>query len=75
MTLAEILAGPTADRPNRAGYPMTEAEARGFLMDIERQMPRSRRGPCIARLAAAPVGNLSQEARDLYRAYAAAYGH
>lgn len=73
--LTEILTGPTADRPNRAAHDMTEAEAeaRHYLLSIERHMPKSRRGATIRKLADAPVSRLSPEARALYRRYAEAH--
>lgn len=74
MDIQSILAGPAADRPNGSAHLMTEAEARGVLLEIEAHMPRKRRGPAVRKLAEAPVGRLSVEAKALYRAYAAAYG-
>ena len=53
---------------------MTEAEARGVLCQIEKQMPRKRRGVTVYKLATSPHGRLSVAARNLYLAYAAAYG-
>lgn len=77
MSLEQVLTGPTADRANYSAHPMTEAEARGILLRAEKQMSRNRRGPNFRNLAnhaANGVGNLSQEAIALYRAYATAYG-
>lgn len=77
MTLDQILSGPVADRPNGAAHPMTEAEARGILRDIEAQMPRKRRGAAVRKLADAAsrgIGRLSPEAVTLYQKYATAYG-
>lgn len=77
MTLQEILTGPIAERANMVFHPMTEAEARGILHKFEKQMPKKRRGTValgLAKHAANGVGNLSQEAIALYRAYATAYG-
>lgn len=77
MTLDHILSGPVTDRPNGAPYPMTEAEARGVLREIEARMPRKRRGPTVRKLvdaAESGLGNLSRDAIALYRKYATAYG-
>ena len=77
MTLEQILSGPATDRPNGAAHLMTEAEARGILLQVEKQMPRKRRGPAMRNLAnhaAHGTGRLSPEAIALYRAYATAYG-
>lgn len=74
MTIQQILAGPQSDRPNRAGYPMTEAEARHVLAQMESQMSKRQRGRVARMTADAGIGNLSDEARALYRAYAEAYG-
>jgi hypothetical protein len=53
---------------------MTEAEARGVLAQMEAQMSKRQRGRVARMTADAGVGNLSDEARALYRAYAEAYG-
>lgn len=77
MTLDHLLSGPTADRPNNAPHPMTEAEARGILLSIQKRQPRARRGLVVAKLADAADrgrGRLSPEALALYRAFAAHYG-
>lgn len=74
MTLEQILNGPVAERGNGVAHLMTEAEARGFLLQAERQMARKNRGPIFRKMADTPVGRLSDDARALYRAYAAAYG-
>lgn len=74
QTVADILSGEVAERPNRAAHLMTESEARGILRDIERQMPRKRRGVTVYKFATSPHGRLSVAARNLYLAYAAAYG-
>ena len=77
MTLDQILSGPVADRPNGAPYPMTEAEARGILLQFEKHQPRKMRGRVVRKLvdaAEAGLGNLSRDAVALYRQYATAYG-
>lgn len=73
-SVAEILDGPIVDRGPNCAHLMTEAEARGVLRDFESQMPKSRRGAVARRLADSPHGRLTEEARALYAAYAAAYG-
>lgn len=73
MTLADILSGPTTDRTHNASHPMTEPEARHILQQIERQMSRKQRGASVRRLADMAT-RLTDEARELYRAYATAYG-
>lgn len=74
MELTDILTGDTAERAPRADHLMTEAEARHVLRQIDREMPKSRRGATVRRLAESPHGRLSDAARTLYRAYAEAYG-
>ena len=77
MTLDQILSGPATDRPNGTPHAMTESEARGILMQIEKHQPRKRRGLVVRRLvvaAEAGFGNLSRDAIALYRQYATAYG-
>lgn len=77
MTLQEILTGPTTERQNGAAHLMTEAEAREFLLRIEANVPKKRRGVNVRGLAehaARDIGRLSPEAIALYRAYAGAYG-
>lgn len=74
MTLVHILSGPIADRAHDASHPMTEPEARGILVQAEKQMSRRQRGPVFRKFADYPRANLSHEARALYRAYAAEYG-
>lgn len=74
MSVVHILSGEVAERPNHAAHLMTEAEARGILCQIERQMPRKRRGLTVYKLATSPHGRMSVAARNLYLAYAAAYG-
>lgn len=77
MSVERILSGEVAERPNFAAHLMTEAEARGVLCQIEKQMPRKRRGVTVYKLAESAsrgIGRLSPEAIALYRAYAAAYG-
>ena len=74
MSVESILSGEVAERPNFAAHLMTEAEARGVLCQIEKQMPRKRRGVTVYKLATSPHGRLSVAARNLYLAYAAAYG-
>lgn len=74
MTLQQILSGTVADRANFSEHLMTEAEARGILLKAERQMSRKQRGPVFRKFADTPHGKLSDDARALYRAYAAAYG-
>jgi hypothetical protein len=76
MTLQDILTGPTSERPNGAPHPMTEAEARDILRQIETRLPKKRRGPNVRAIVthAEVVGRLSPEAIALYRAYAGVYG-
>lgn len=74
MTVSQILSGAVADRACHAIHLMTEPEARGYLISIENGMPKSRRGKIIRLMAENPVARLSPEARELYRAYAVAYG-
>ena len=74
MSVESILSGEWSERPKFAAHLMTEAEARGVLCQIEKQMPRKRRGVTVYKLATSPHGRLSVAARNLYLAYAAAYG-
>ena len=74
MTLQDILTGPVAERPCRAMHLMTEAEARGVLIQADRQMAKKNRGPAFRKFANSPHGRLTDDARALYRAYAKAYG-
>lgn len=74
MTLDQVLIGPAAERANFSEHLMTEAEARGILLKAERQMSRKQRGLVFRKFADSPHGRLSDDARALYRAYAAAYG-
>lgn len=74
MTLQDILTGPVAERPCRAVHLMTEAEARGVLLQADREMAKKNRGPIFRKFAESPHARLSDEARALYRAYAKEYG-
>lgn len=76
LTVAEILNGPVEAISSRPIAPMTEAQARGYLREIEANMPRNRRGKTIRSLHdfSQGRGKLSQEALALYNAYAKAYG-
>jgi hypothetical protein len=74
MTLQAILTGPTSKRQNGAPHLMTEAEARGILLQADKQMARKNRGPIFRKFADSSHANLSDAARALYRAYAGAYG-
>lgn len=74
MTLQDILTGTVAERPCRAMHLMTEAEARGVLLQADREMSAKQRGKTFRKFADSPHGRLSDEARALYRAYAKAYG-
>ena len=73
-TLADILTGPCEERSHasaRARTPMTEAEARHVLRDLEAHT-RSRAARIrLVQLAIGPAGNLTDAARDLYRRYLA----
>lgn len=69
--MTNILQGPVAERPNRAGYPMTAAEARGILCDMEREVSSAARRRKMASFYAKNVaGKLSAEAVQVYKAYA-----
>ena len=62
--------GPTVERAPRCAHLMTEAEARGVLMAMEREVPSvSRRRQQAAFFARNIAGRLSPEAVALYRAY------
>ena len=73
MTRSEILAGPVAERQNFSDHAMTEAEARGILLNIEREVASvDRRKKQAAFFARNIAGRLSPEAVAIYRAYAGA---
>lgn len=60
-----------ADRPNRATWPMTAAEARGIIRDMEREVPSlARRKRMAAFYAKNIAGKLSHEAIKVYKEYA-----
>jgi len=66
-----MLNGPIAIRPNRAGYPMTAAEARGIIRDMEREVPSAASRRKMASFYARNIaGKLSPEAVAVYQAYA-----
>lgn len=70
--MTSILDGEIAERPNRAGYPMTAAEARGIIRDMEREVPSATKRRKMASFYAKNIaGKLSPEAVEVYRAYAA----
>jgi len=61
------------NRPNHATWPMTAAEARGVIRDMEAQVKSTkRRKQQAAFFATNPLGKLSPEAVAVYRAYAEA---
>ena len=67
-----MLNGPIADRPNHATHPMTAAEARGIIRDMEAQVKSAkRRKQQAAFFATNPTGKLSPDAVAVYREYAA----
>lgn len=60
----------TAERPNRAAWKMTAAEARGIIRDMEREVPSvARRKRMAAFYAKNIAGRLSDEAIEVYREY------
>ena len=60
-----------ANRPNRAGYPMTAAEARGIIRDMEREVKSAAKRKKMAAFYATNIfGKLSDEAVEVYRQYA-----
>ena len=60
------------NRTNNATYPMTASEARGIIRDMEREVKsKARRQKMAAFYATNIFGKLSDEAVDVYRAYAA----
>ena len=68
-----LLQGPVDDRPNHASHMMTEAEARGVLIQMEREVSSAaKRRRQAAFFAGNIAGRLSPEAVALYRAYAEA---
>ena len=70
--MTDILTGHIADRPNYAGYPMTAADARGTIRDMERDMPSVAKRKHFAAFCATNIaGKLSEEAVAVYRAYSA----
>jgi hypothetical protein len=74
MTIDQILSGPVADRAHNATHDLTVEEARGFLREWERSGVGMKYRGAGARSVATYAPNITAEARDLYRAYAAAYG-
>ena len=74
MNLQDILTGPVADRHCHAMHLMTEAEARGVLLQADREMAAKQRGKTFRKFADSPFARLTDDARALYRAYAKAYG-
>jgi hypothetical protein len=51
---------------------MTEAEARGVILEMERRTKSRAARIALAKHATAGIGNISPEGRALYAAYAAA---
>ena len=67
----KALIGPTVERHHRATHPMTEAEARGVLLQMEAQVPSAAKRIYQARFFASNLaGGLSPEAVALYKLYA-----
>lgn len=61
-----------ADRPNGATWPVTAAEARGFIRDLEAEVQNEKRRKKIAAFFAKNIaGKLSPEAIQVYADYAA----
>ena len=59
-----------ADRPNGAAWPMTAAEARGILREMEHDVKSvAKRRRLAASFATNAAGRLSAEAIAVYRAY------
>jgi len=59
-----------AYRENRATHPMTAAEARGIICEMEKQVRSpARRKKMVAWFATNIFGTLSDEAVAVYRAY------
>jgi|DEB0MinimDraft_6_1074348.scaffolds.fasta_scaffold622670_1 NADP-dependent 3-hydroxy acid dehydrogenase YdfG len=65
-----LLDGPTAERQPHDMHKMTEAEARGVLLQMEREVPSAlKRRRQAAFYASNVAGRLTDEAVALYRAY------
>jgi hypothetical protein len=69
MTLAKILAGPADRRTAGASHPMTEAEARGYIMRFETISDVGVRLLMVA-LCLLMCVHITPEARALLLAYA-----
>lgn len=69
--MTSILHGDIAERPYRADYPMTAAEARGIIRDMEREVPSAAKRRRMAAFYATNIaGRLSPDAIAVYSAYA-----
>lgn len=65
------MAKSIADRPNNARHPMTAAEARGVIIEMEAQVrSASKRKRMALFFSGNAAGRLSGEAIEVYRHYA-----
>lgn len=80
MTVAAILNGPMIDRSNaeaRARVPMTEANVRAYIRDLEAGNPNRNARKRMAELAikhGATAGTIDAGGLALYRRYLATFG-